>query len=259
MSFQDVEISTNGKSSQRIKKKKPLVIGRKINCGESIDSTLSGSAALSDNILQYQRNVVILEKVTKSIGTESDRQVLQTQYSLQVDIIKQLGSKIEKQLRNQELYIQSLAKTDAAKPRATYLKLTRDFRSVEHIFKNLRLNSKYKRSNYDTNEKKSFDEREGQKLKESVKDDVPLLQIQLQEDRLNEDIMREREEEIRNINKGMHQVNEIYKDLAQIVASQQDQIDEVENHMEEAHKNAENGLKQFEKANEVSENNCVVS
>jgi hypothetical protein len=29
--------------------------------------------------------------------------------------------------------------------------------------------------------------------------------------RINEEIMREREEEIRNIHKGMHQVNEIYK------------------------------------------------
>jgi len=115
-------------------------------------------------------------------GNLQPRNRLNQRYSLQVDIIKQLGSKIEKQLRNQELYIQSLARTDAAKPRATYLKLTRDFRSVELIFKNLRLNSKYKRSNYDINEKKSFDEREGQKLKESVKDDVPLLQIQLQED-----------------------------------------------------------------------------
>ena len=28
---------------------------------------------------------------------------------------------------------------------------------------------------------------------------------------LNEELMRERENEIRNINRGMHQVNEIYK------------------------------------------------
>ncbi|EJK56724.1 hypothetical protein THAOC_23337, partial [Thalassiosira oceanica] len=31
------------------------------------------------------------------------------------------------------------------------------------------------------------------------------------------EIMREREEEIRNIHKGMHTVNEIYKDLAHLV------------------------------------------
>lgn len=32
-----------------------------------------------------------------------------------------------------------------------------------------------------------------------------------QPQKINEEIMREREEEIKNIHKGMHQVNEIYK------------------------------------------------
>jgi syntaxin 7 len=62
--------------------------------------------------------------------------------------------------------------------------------------------------------------------------------------------MREREEEIRNINRGMHQVNEIYKDLAHIVASQQDDIDQIETQMDDARANAESGLQQVEKANE---------
>ena len=61
--------------------------------------------------------------------------------------------------------------------------------------------------------------------------------------RLNEEIMREREEEIRNINRGMHQVNEIYKDLAHIVGSQQEQIDSIETQMEDARTNAETRTK----------------
>ena len=78
--------------------------------------------------------------------------------------------------------------------------------------------------------------------------------------RLAEEIMREREEEIRNINRGMHQVNEIYKDLAHIVGSQQDDIDTIEVQMEESRANAESGLKQVEKANEkYGSSNCVIS
>lgn len=78
--------------------------------------------------------------------------------------------------------------------------------------------------------------------------------------RMNADIMREREEEIRNINRGMHQVNEIYKDLAHIVGSQQEQVDNIETQMEESRVNAESGLQQVEKANEKFGNaNCVVS
>lgn len=77
-----------------------------------------------------------------------------------------------------------------------------------------------------------------------------LQQMQLQEDRLHEEIMREREEEIRNINKGMHTVNEIYKDLAHMVGQQQEQIDQIETQMEDSRVNADSGLKQVEKANE---------
>jgi t-SNARE complex subunit (syntaxin) len=72
--------------------------------------------------------------------------------------------------------------------------------------------------------------------------------------------MREREAEIRNINQGMHQVHEIYKDLAHIVGSQQEQIDTIEHQMEESRANAEQGLKQVEKANEKYGNSqCIIS
>ena len=78
--------------------------------------------------------------------------------------------------------------------------------------------------------------------------------------RLHEEIMREREEEIRNINRGMHQVNEIYKDLATFVDSQQEQIDTIETQMEDSKANAESGLKQIERANEkFGSGQCVIS
>ena len=78
--------------------------------------------------------------------------------------------------------------------------------------------------------------------------------------KLHEEMMREREEEIRNINKGMHQVNEIYKDLAHIVGGQQEQIDTIETQMEESRNNAESGLSQVQQANERYNNSqCTIS
>merc|ERR1711935_578355 len=105
-------------------------------------------------------------------------------------------------------------------------------------------------------EKEDDDRRRGEETRnnESFK-----LQLTQQQDRIYEDIMREREEEIRNINKGMHQVNEIYKDLAHIIGSQQEQVDEVEEHMERANESAEAGLKQIEKANtKASTSSCLI-
>jgi len=71
--------------------------------------------------------------------------------------------------------------------------------------------------------------------------------------------MREREEEIHKINQGMHQVNEIYKDLAHIVGSQQEQIDSIETQMEESRVNAESGLSQVQRANEKFGQQCILS
>jgi t-SNARE complex subunit (syntaxin) len=77
---------------------------------------------------------------------------------------------------------------------------------------------------------------------------------------LQEEIMREREEEIRNINKGMHTVNEIYKDLANIVGSQQEQVDQIETQMEDARNHAESGLHHVQKANDkYNQSNCTIS
>jgi syntaxin 7 len=85
-------------------------------------------------------------------------------------------------------------------------------------------------------------------------------QILLQQDRLQEEIMREREEEIRKINRGMHTVNEIYKDLAHIVGAQQEQVDQIEDQMEDARNTAQSGLDQVHQANEKYGNNqCVIS
>ena len=71
--------------------------------------------------------------------------------------------------------------------------------------------------------------------------------------------MREREEEIRNIHKGMHTVNEIYKDLAHLVDNQQEGVDQIENQMEGAKENTKSGLKHIEKANDASTSQCVIS
>lgn len=84
-------------------------------------------------------------------------------------------------------------------------------------------------------------------------------QMQIQEDKINEEIMREREEEIKNIHKGMHQVNEIYKDLAHLVDNQQEDIDQIETQMENTKDNTATGLKHIEKANESSQSQCIIS
>ncbi len=198
---------------------------------------------------------------------------LEAQYRAQMDVLEQLQEKIMKLLQQQT---QTTAVT----------KLQRDFErvkqrvtviedGVERILKS----QKQQLAN-----KSILD---NTAAPETAEDSYQRMQLQMQQDvsrclgsllsfrvavsysfisfssikqRLAEEIMREREEEIRNINRGMHQVNEIYKDLAHIVGSQQEQIDTIENQMEESKVNAESGLKQVERANEkYGSGQCVIS
>jgi syntaxin 7 len=223
---------------------------------ESQEESLSdGLRQLSDGILQYQRNLGILERIAGQVGTKSDGPVLEQQFQVQVDVLKQLGEKLNSRLKLQEEQLESLSRNEAAKKRATQVKLSRDFRRVEASFKNIQLEVRRKRAQLHQAQIQA------QQTQQVLPQDQAEFQQQLQlEDKLAEEIMRERQEEIQGINRGMHQVNEIYKDLAHIVGSQQEQIDQIETQMEDSKINAEKGLEHVMKANEkASATSCVIS
>lgn len=245
MSFQDVG---KGTSTTRAKTK-PNNTLESINekNGESPSALTGIYGQLSESILQYQRNVGLLDKLNKQINTKADGPVLQTQYRVQVDVIKQYGTKIEKQLKS----INSQNTTSSQ--RATYIKLNRDYQRVQTNFKNIQLDSKkkwdFKVAKLKEKEEEDFDK---------SNDTMQQMQMMQYQDKIQEDLIREREAEIRNINQGMHQVNEIYKDLADLVGTQQENIDTIEDNMQQAVDTAKEGLHHVEKAN-ASQSNCVLS
>jgi hypothetical protein len=63
-----------------------------------------------------------------------------------VDVLKQLGEKLNSRLKLQEEQLESLSRNEAAKKRATQVKLSRDFRRVEASFKNIQLEVRRKRA-----------------------------------------------------------------------------------------------------------------
>ena len=80
------------------------------------------------------------------------------------------------------------------------------------------------------------------------------LQVQQREEEYAIQVMREREEELKDINRKMHVVNEIYKDLGEVVDQQQEQIDEIEDQFGNAAHDTERGLDQLERANKKHNN-----
>ena len=66
-------------------------------------------------------------------------------YNLQIEVINQLGQRIENQLRSQESRLTALPRNEASSLWTTHVKLTRDYRLVEQQFKNVQLDVKRKR------------------------------------------------------------------------------------------------------------------
>ena len=101
---------------------------------------------ISDSILQYQKNVDLLHRLASKLYTPSSTPVLQTQYTLQIDVITQLGSRIESQLSAADDRLAKMSRSEAAACRTTHVKLHRDYRMVEQTFKNVLLDVRKKKS-----------------------------------------------------------------------------------------------------------------
>jgi len=192
----------------------------------SVGSSTSGNPfgrEVSDAILQYQRNVGLLENISKTVvnqqfkkGTTSAQQheqmnLIHNQYQVQTEVVAQLGSKIESLLKQCETDTCNISsRTQATRARNTLLKLTRDYRTVQARYKNIALNVRQQQRMEQT----ILNEQYQEQIRNSVnEEEVRRLKLQLreEEDQLNLQIMREREEEILKINKGIHTVNQIYK------------------------------------------------
>lgn len=214
----------------------------------------TATAQISDSLTQYHRNVGILEKIAQALLTNNggrNRAELEQQYKAQTDVLRQLESRLKEQIISQRKRLQNQSQTSSQKQ--ALQKLERDFEKVQANVTHLK--SKVQK------QMKQYQQRDGARLQDQqaansnsvnnpARTALQQRQLLVQQDRLQEEIMREREEEIRKINKGMHQVNQIYKDLAHIVGEQQEHVDQIEDKMEESKIAAQSGLEQIHKANE---------
>jgi hypothetical protein len=194
-------------------------------------------ATVSDTILQFQRNVAILSTIAKSmVGATSSKRapsssssstipntnsttddeaaalaVLNQQYAVQRDVVTQLQNRIERQLREAEVELASIQdRAEATQARNAHIKMTRDFRTMESVYKNLILTVRQRQHLLNT-QREYQRQQEQAAIEEQESQQSMMLQLQRDEDNVNLQIMREREEEIRKINQGMITVNQIYK------------------------------------------------
>ncbi|CAM9581744.1 unnamed protein product [Phaeothamnion confervicola] len=223
------------------------------------------TARLSDYLMQYSQNVTIMHRLVQSLGAARDTPELRSQYRCQRDVVTDLAGRVEAELRLQAQGLEDKTRQDAARLRATHTKLSKDYGRVNGIARELMAEAAKRIDEADRHRRAqaaleddaaAAAAQHGGAL--ASEDSERLLQMQMQEEAINQAIIEETEEELRSINRSLYKVNEIYRDLANIVAQQQEQVEHIEVTTEAAHQRAQQGLQQVQKANS-SQSSCTVS
>lgn len=217
----------------------------------------------------FSQNVTLLNRMVQQLGTARDNVELRGQCRCQLDVIKELREKIQAQLRLQQQQAERASRQDAARLGAMNAKLTKDYNRVNAIALDVGAQAERRMREVDTQRQLQADADDERAQVAFAGADAGRQQgivevqqrrerVQMQEEAINTAIIQETEEELQNINKSLYTVNEIYRDLANIVDQQQEAVEQIETNTEGAHARAQEGLVQVQKANDYQPS-CTVS
>ncbi len=228
---------------------------------------------LSAELQQYQ---VLSVKLKEKVGDLRRRKGVsveeRTELDAQISDIQALETRIRNQLESQTKQLDQLPRAEIAKSRIALVKLTKDFERVkatadltisEAAAVKVDLNSK-------SNAGSSLDQKDTvfqmgnqsnspSKPKAMMKGGELQFENQLQGQAVDDLIAEERERDILKMNQDLRLVNEMFKDMAQIVEKQQPAIEQVAVAAEASHERAKAGLEQVQQAAAHQGGGCFIS
>jgi len=155
----------------------------------------------------------------------------------------QLGKRIAENLLTIEAEIQYMPRRDVLKAKGKCAKMKTDYKHMQMSFKSLNHQLKRKENFFKAQE---FDapptERHNSDISKNIQN--------RNEVEYDNSMRMEHDKEVRVINQQMHKVNDIFKDLSQIVNDQQDQIDEIGFAMDENNEVSKSSHKIIKDAND---------
>mmetsp|Transcript_20265 Transcript_20265/g.63696 ORF Transcript_20265/g.63696 Transcript_20265/m.63696 type:complete len:292 (+) Transcript_20265:95-970(+) len=234
------------------------------------------SGQISEWLRQFQHNLALLERLSESLdaaGSRPSDEALR-QVSTQQEVVEELGATVRRGLGEMSAQIERMPRAEQARPRAAHAKLNKD---ADRVSRDLaRVLTKLKQSRRNALAKKPAaakavepgPHRVGHAqfgpsdapgdLDVMIGEERVQLQVAMQEEAINDAILQEREDEIREINRNVHKVNEIFRDLANLVDKQQHEVDQISELVEKSHQHAEKGLDQVQKAAKLQPS-CAIS
>lgn len=210
-------------------------------------------AQISDGLLQFQQNLTLLQRLVETRGPPEH-------VASQTQAVNDLAVRIGSQLTDAGQQLEQGPRDDTSL-RVQHQKLSKDYQRVLQQFRAVEERARRQNRGAAAGGKRGAAAIGGGpqvKRDQATIEQDERLRVQMQQQAIDAAILQEREEEIREIHQNVTKVNEIFKDLADLVNDQQEEIDNVEKMIEKSHSHARSGLDQVEKANETSKG-CSIS
>lgn len=235
---------------------------QKTSASNSTSGFAKQTNVISRRIFQITSNITQTQRLLQSISTKKDNQqsrnTLHDLLETTRDNIKSTGEELKKLDDFDEREIGG----DTAK--FTKTKMKRDFQNVLSSFQDVqRKSAEYQKSYVDSAKQAIQESEEAQGSYRDDEEESSRSQVQaLQSPRLlddaeiefNETLIEERESEIQNIEAGITELNEIFRDLGTMVTQQGNQIDSIEANVDNVAMNTQTASAELTKAQRYQKN-----
>jgi t-SNARE complex subunit (syntaxin) len=222
---------------------------------------------LGDSLQRLQRNVMSLKEKITDMRKREVNMTAKKDLDKQIQEIRQFEGQLKNQLDGEMRQLDQLPRTSVAQKRIALGKLMKDFDRVKLTLNAIvgesatikvaaptSSSSSSSSSSSKGSGKNPFDDEEGTNFNSRQ----PRLIQTLQGKEVDEAIVRERERDLRKINRDLQLVNEMFKDMAEIVDKQAVMVNEVVVQTEKSHEKAKTGLAHVQKAAN-NQSSCVLS
>lgn len=215
---------------------------------------------VSRRIFQITSNITQIQRQLTAIGAKKDSPQSRASLHDLLEVTREHVKNTSEELKKLDEFAENEIGGETA--RFTKNKVKRDFQNVLKSFQEVqRRSAEYQKSYIDT-AKQAIQESE-EATGQDRDDEDSRLQLQaMQSPRLldnaeiefNESLITERESEIQNIEAGITELNEIFRDLGTMVGQQGSQIDSIEANVDNVATNTQNASVELAKAQRYQKN-----
>ncbi|KAF9937687.1 hypothetical protein BGZ65_001175 [Modicella reniformis] len=246
MSFSDLEQGTSNRPNPLIRQGPGPLVSNSISNGSGRggfgyhqELSPQGYQAkikdISQQVFRISSNVTSIQRLVGFLGTQKDSQDVRTKLQETTELTRNLVRET-----NQE--IKDLSKFDAAGKKLETQKVSKDFSKVLVEFQKIQRVSAEKQREFvlkarqvGTRNDVTLDIEEESEITEQQQVNVDQRRMQLlvvdNELEYNESMITQREDEIREIEHGITELNEIFRDLGSMVHEQGDMLDSIESNV----------------------------